>query len=198
MTRKGLPTTVALAALAAAALAIAGCGAGQYGFAHEYVPLDDEEDLYEVSTEYPYEAVTSDPADFDGKLIRWFGIVQQVDPSDDGRYRVRMSHQRHQDRHLCDGEANSSCRVTVHFKSSGGFTALLALREEDVVPGLDKVQPGSLIHVYGKVRCRMDEDEEQLVCDYDDLGGPLLDGQYYRQWPARYFVTTRAASSMLR
>jgi hypothetical protein len=185
-------------ALATAALIAVGCGAGQYGFSRHYTPLDDEEQYYEQSKEYPYESVTSDPADYDGKMLRWFGIVKKVEPTDDGRYRVQMSHQKHEDRHLCEGETHSSCRVTVHFKSSGAFSALLDLRQEDVVPGLDKVQPGSLVHVYGKVRCHMDEDEEQLVCDYDDLGGPLLDGVYYRQWPARYYVTTRAAGSMRR
>jgi len=28
--------------------------------------------------------------------------------------------------------------------------------------------------------------------------GIVLDGEYYRQWPARHFVTTRAASTMRR
>jgi hypothetical protein len=180
------------------ALLAAGCGAGQYGFSRHYVPLDDEEELYAESKELPFETVTADPKDFDGKPIRWFGIVEKVEPTDDGRYKVRMSHHQHQDRHLCEGETNSSCRVTVHFKSSGGFTALLELREEDVVPGLDKVQPGTLVHAYVQVRCRFDEDDEIMVCDYDDLGGLLMDGTYYRQWPARYFVTTRAAGSMRR
>jgi len=198
MSVKALLISTAALGLATAMFAVAGCGAGPYGFSRHYTPLDDEEDLYDSSKEYPYEAVTSDPDDYQGKTLRWFGIVQQVEPADDGRHRVRMSHHQHQDRHLCEGETHSSCRVTVHFKSSGGFTALLKLRQEDVVPGLDKVQPGSLLHVYGKVRCRYDEDDEETICDYDDLGGPLLDGEFYRQWPARYFVTTRAASSMRR
>jgi hypothetical protein len=198
MTDRALPISSALIGIAVVALITVGCGAGPYGFSRYYTPLGDEEDLYEKTAEYPYQAVTSDPADYQDKTLRWFGIVEQVDPADDGRYRVRMSHHQHQDRHLCDGETDSSCRVTVHFKSSGGFTALIKLRQEDVVPGLDKVQPGSLLHVYGKVRCRYDEDDEETICDYDDLGGPLIDGIYYRQWPARYFVTTRAASSMRR
>ena len=74
---------------------------------------------------------------------------------------------------------------------------LLSLRPEDTVPGLDKVQPGTLMRVFGRVRCRQNEDE-QMQCDYDEQGGILLEGVYYRQWPARYYVTTRAASQLRR
>ena len=31
-----------------------------------------------------------------------------------------------------------------------------------------------------------------------DRGGVILEAVYYRQWPARYFVTNRAAASMRR
>ncbi|MFO8073338.1 MAG: hypothetical protein R6V85_15840 [Polyangia bacterium] len=185
-----------LAALVAVGIA-AGCGAGRYGFAREYTPLDAEEPYLEKASAFTFEAVVSDPADFRDDLIGWFGVVEKVEPADDGRWKVRMAHRKHQRRHLCEDETSSSCRVTVHFKSSGGFTALLDLRPEDVRPGLDKVQPGTLIKVYGKVRCRENDDEE-IVCDYDDRGGVLLDGVWYRQWPARYYVTTRAAATMRR
>jgi hypothetical protein len=177
--------------------AFAGCGAGQYGFSRYYVPLDDEESYDEQGKEYPYGDVTSDPASFDGKMIAWFGVVEKVGVAPDGRYLIAMAHRQHQERHLCDDDSSASCRVTVHFKSSGGFTALVALSATDTTPGLDKVQPGSLLRVFGKVKCKQN-DEEQTVCEYDDRGGVLLDAVYYRQWPARYFVTTRAASDMRR
>ena len=183
--------------LAAVAAVVAGCGAGPYGFAREYVPLDEEEALHERGVELPYSAVVSDPADHRDALIAWFGVVESVTPADDGRHLIRLSHRTHRDRHLCDDESSSSCRVTVHFKSSGGFSALVELRPEDTVASLDKVQPGTLLRVFGKVRCR-ENDDEQIVCDYDDQGGILLDAVWYRQWPARYFVTTRAASTMRR
>lgn len=74
---------------------------------------------------------------------------------------------------------------------------MLALKATDIEPGLERIQPGTLMRIFGKVRCRENADE-QLECDYDDKGGVLLDGIYYRQWPAKYYLTTRAADSMLR
>lgn len=175
----------------------AGCGPGPYGFARYYVSMETEEAFYKQARNYTYSAVAADPDDYEGHLIVWFGIVQKIEPTQDGRYLVRLSHNKHKERHLCADDSNSSCRVTVHFKSSGGFSAILALRPEDVVPGLDKVQPGTLLRVYGRVRCRENEDGDK-ECDYDEQGGVLLDGVYYRQWPARYYVTTRAVESMRR
>lgn len=185
------------AGLACACALAAGCGAGQYGFSRTYRPLDAEEPYDAASTEYVYEDVTSDPAAYEGKPIAWFGMVKGVAATDDGRYRVSLSHHKHQPRHLCDSEADDSCRVTVHKESAGTFSALVQLRPEDTVPGLDKVQRGSLMRVFGKVRCRLN-DEEKQECDHDEGGGPLLDVEYYRQWPARYFVTTAAAGAMRR
>ncbi|MDD5306038.1 MAG: hypothetical protein PHU25_01835 [Deltaproteobacteria bacterium] len=182
---------------AALAPAFAGCGAGQYGFSRYYVPLDDEESYDEQGKEYGYGDVTSSPSSFEGKLIAWFGVVEKVTQAPDGRYLIALSHRQHQERHLCDDDSSGSCRVTVHFKTSGGFSAIVALTATDTSPGLNKVQPGSLLRVFGKVRCKQN-DEEQTVCEYDDRGGVLLDAVYYRQWPARYFVTTRAASTMRR
>ncbi len=178
-------------------LLVQACGSGPYGFTRYYMPSDSEEPFDKQARELPYGVVAANPDDYQEQLIGWFGIVQKVEQTQDGRYKVRMSHNQHKERHLCADDTNSSCRVTVHFKSSGGFSAILSLRPEDLVPGLDKVQPGTLMRVFGRVRCRQNE-EEQMECDYDEQGGVLLDGAHYRQWPARYYVTTRAASVMRR
>ena len=177
--------------------ALPACGAGQYGFAKEYAPLKDEASYDSASTEFVYEDVTGDPAAYDGKQIAWFGVVQKLALTDDGRYRIELSHHKHQPRHLCTSDADDSCRVTVHYDSVGDFTALVKLKVEDTVPGLDKVQPGTLLRVFGKVRCHLNEDERQ-ECEHDDAGGVVLDVAYYRQWPARYYATSRAAASMKR
>jgi len=190
-------TFLAFLFVAAACAAATACGAGPYGFAKTYVPVDGEDDYWDGAEEFTYESVNSNPDDYQGKLIGWFGVVESVTQKEDGGQEVRMSHRKHQPRHLCDSDSPSSCRVTVHFKSSGSFSARVALTPDDMKPGLDKVQPGSLLRVYGKVRCR-ENDDEQIECDYDDLGGILLDTIFYRQWPARFFVTTRAAESMRR
>jgi hypothetical protein len=187
----------AFAVAAGLAALLAGCGAGPYGFAREYAPLREEQALHEQGVELPYGAVIGTPAEYQGRLIAWFGVVESMDRAPDGRTRVRLAHRKHQERHLCDGESSGSCRVTVQFASQGGFSALIDFRPADLVPGLDKVQPGTLLRVYGKVRCQ-ENDDEQLECEYDDQGGIVLDANWYRQWPARHYVTTRAAGGMRR
>jgi hypothetical protein len=175
----------------------AACGPGPYGFSRYYDPADEEKPYDKQAREYAYGVVAANPDEFQDQLIAWFGVVEKIEFTKDGRQLIRLSHNQHKERHLCADDTNSSCRVTVHFNSSGGFSALLSLRSEDLVPGLDKVQPGTLMRIFGRVRCRKNEDE-QMQCDYDEQGGILLEGVYYRQWPARYYVTTRAASQLRR
>jgi hypothetical protein len=183
--------------LCACCAALPACGAGQYGFSKTYVPLDDETPYDATSTEYVFEDVTADPAAYEDKQIAWFGVVQNAALTDDGRYRIELSYHKHQARHLCSSDADDSCRVTVSTSDKGTFTALVKLRVEDTVPGLDKVQPGSLLRVFGKVRCHLNEDERQ-ECEHDERGGVILDVAHYRQWPARYYATSRQAAGMRR
>ncbi len=176
---------------------LCGCGAGPYGFARVYEPSEVEKPYHDRSRGYPFGIVAAKPHEFQGQLIAWFGIVKSVKQTEDGRYWIRMSHNTHRERHLCDGETNSSCRVTVHFKSTGEFSALLHIDQKDLVPSLDKIQPGTLLRVFGSVRCATD-DEGKPTCEFDENGGLVLEGEFYRQWPARYYVTTRAMSTMRR
>lgn len=180
-----------------AALLCGACGPGVYGFSRTYTPLEEEATYDAMSRHYTYGAVTANPDDFQDQLIAWFGVIETMEPTKDGRYLIRFAHHTHKERHLCESEANDSCRVTINFTPSGGFSALLELQAEDLVPSLDKIQPGTLMRVFGKVRCRENDDEE-IVCDRDERGGVLFEGVYYRQWPRRYYVTTRAAAVMTR
>jgi hypothetical protein len=173
------------------------CGPGPYGFARYYEPTKAEKPFFEQAEKHPYSIVAAKPDKYQDRLIAWFGIVQAVKATSDGRYLIHLTHNKHKQRHLCEGESSSSCRVTVHHKSTGGFSAVIDLRPADLRPGLDKVQPGTLMLIYGKVQCKKTEDE-QLQCAYDDQGGLLLDSAHYRQWPARYYVTTRAAEALRR
>lgn len=173
------------------------CGAGPYGFSRYYEPLDAEEPYHEKSRDVPYGVVAARPFDYQDTLLAWFGIVEGIEPMKDGRFLVRLSHHKHKDRHLCFDETSSSCRVTVHFKSSGNFSVAMHLNPEDMVPGLNKIQPGTLMRVFGKVRC-WEEGKGNYKCNFDEKGGLMLQGVYYRQWPARYYSTTRAAGSMRR
>ncbi len=176
---------------------VTACGAGPYGFARYYEPNDDEKQFHERATTVPYGVVASKPQDFENVLVAWFGIVEKAELIKDGRHLVRMTHHQHKERHLCADETSSSCRVTVNFKSSGGFSAALLLKPEDLVPGLDKIQPGTLMRVFGQVRCWKGE-EVKKECAFDENGGIILDGVFYRQWPARFYSTTRAAGVMRR
>ncbi len=165
---------------------LAACGgAGPYGYAREYEPLGDEEEWAEREQRIPYEDVRRDPADHVSSTVGWFGVVTGVDASGD-RARVAMSFRTHQARHLCEDERDSSCRVTVSDRSSGPFTAVVALRPEDQ-SGQDRVWQGSLLKVYGSPNG-----------EFDDQGGPVVEAQWYRHWPRGNYVTTGAAASMRR
>lgn len=197
MEKRLIHTLIKMTSLTLTAVLTSGCGVGPYGFSRYYVPTNEENPFFKQTGDYPYGVVTANPSEFEGQLISWFGVVQSIQETADGRHLVNMTHNRHKDRHLCADERNSSCRVTVHFKSSGGFSAILALHSSDLVPGLDKIQPGSLLKVYGRVRCRLDVNQEK-ICDYNEKGEIILEGAYYRHWPARYYVTTRRATSLRR
>ena len=175
----------------------AGCGAGPYGFSRYYEPLKEEKPYDEKAETFTCGMVTARPQDYIDKLIGWFGIVEKVVATKDGRHLVRLSYHPHKSRHLCETEVSSSCRVTVHYKATGGFSVLLDLRGEDMIPGLDKVQPGTLMRVFGKVQCQQ-TGRGKYQCERDDQGDVLLKGEYYRQWPARYYRTTRTANRMRR
>lgn len=173
------------------------CGPGPYGFARYYEPNKMEKQFFKQAETPPYRVVAADPDQYRDALLLWFGIVQTMEPAAGGKQLIRLTHNKHKERHLCEGESSSTCRVTVHYKSTGSFSIVIKLRPEDTKSGLDKVQPGTLMAVYGRVQCDNTGDG-QLRCAYDDQGGLLLDTVLYRQWPARYYVTTRAADGMRR
>lgn len=187
----------AILALLPAVSAVSACGAGPYGFSRYYTPSEEEETFDQTSREFTYGAVTARPKDYQEQLIGWFGIVESVKPADNGRQLVRLAYHKHKERHLCEGETESTCRVTVNHKSTGGFTAVVSLRPEDQVASLEKVQPGTLMRVFGKVRCQKDANGDPQ-CAYDEAGGVILDCVYYRQWPARYYRTTKTMGKMVR
>lgn len=174
---------------APALLLLTACGgAGQYGFAREYVPLDAEEPYIEETTEISYEEVRRDPADFSEATVAWFGVVTAVavDPSGSAPALVSMTFRTHQARHLCRDETRGSCRVTVSERAGGPFSALVEIRPDDR-DGETRLWNGSLLKVYGVP-----------TGDFDDEGGPILRARWYRHWPRGYFVTTGAAGAMRR
>jgi len=167
---------------------VASCGGGgQYGYAREYEPLSEEEDLLETADAANYEEVRRDPDAYKSKLITWFGLVTDVTTDRmTGKVKVAMDLRFHQERHLCFDQFDSSCRVTISERSGGPFTAIIDLRTEDA-GGTDRLYAGSLLRVYGRPNG-----------DFDDQGGPILVASYYRHWPRNTFATTALHSKMRR
>jgi hypothetical protein len=167
--------------------ALGGCyNAGPYGYDHYYVPLDYEDDLVETAQEAVFNEVRTDPEDFGGTLISWFGVVEQVDAGEGGASIVRLSFRTHQERHLCFEEERNTCRVTVSQASAGTFTARVRLRPEDQ-QGQNSIGSGSLLRVYCHV-----------TGEFDAEGGPLLDCEQYRHWPRGQWAHTGMRGQMRR
>lgn len=166
-------------------LAAACGGGGQYGYARQYEPLDAEEKHMREASTITYEEVRRDPNDFRSSTLGWFGIVQSPpDVADDGKARVHMTFRTHQERHLCEEQAESSCRVTVSDKAGGPWTAVVELRPGDI-EGETRVWQGSLLKVYGSP-----------TGEFDEQGGPVVEADWYRHWPRGKFVTTAMRSVM--
>jgi hypothetical protein len=174
--------------VAATTLALfAGCyDAGLYGYDTHYVPLDAEEALHEHAVEAVFNDVRTDPNDFAGQLVGWFGAVEGLAEANDGATVVRLGFRAHQERHLCASEERGSCRVTVSQASSGSFSARLRLRAADA-SGQNRVAAGSLLRVY----CR-------VTGEFDAEGGPLLECEDYRHWPRGQWAHTGMRGEMRR
>ena len=173
--------------LLAVPVALAACySAGIYGYDRTYVPLDDEDDLIERASVPPYVDVKRDPREFRGKMLTWFGVVTTTESGQGGRTALHLAHRIHQDRHLCADMERDTCRVTVSERSEGPFTAEVQVRSEDS-GGRNRLQPGSLIRVYGEV-----------TGGYDSEGGPVVQARWYRHWPRGQYLTTAARGQMRR
>lgn len=179
----------ALLALTLGAAFSACSGGGRYGYSRSYSPLSDESDWLErANNDAVYDEVRRMPEQYRGQVLSFFGVVTSVDLRSSGAtVRVAMQIRTHQERHLCEEESDSSCRVTVSARDGGPFTAVLQLRADDT-QGENRVQVNSLLRVFGTL----------APGEYDDQGGPVLNVQYYRHWPRGEYVTTAAASALRR
>ncbi len=165
---------------------LAGCyNGGPYGYDQHYSPLDAEEEYFERASEAVYNDVRTDPEDFTGQLLSWFGIVEATETAGDATV-VRMAFRTHQARHLCRNEERESCRVTVSQASPGSFSARIELVSDDL-QGRNRIAPGSLLRVY----CN-------ITGEFDTEGGPLLECEHYRHWPRGQWAHTGMRSEMRR
>jgi hypothetical protein len=167
-------------------VSIAGCGGGgPYGYSRSYSVLGEESPYFDRATESSYEEVRRTRPE-EQPFISWFGVVRGIEEAG-GHTRLALSLRAHQERHLCEGPGDDSCRVTVSEREIGTFTAIVDLRAADREAGPTRLQIGSLVRVYGRAT------EET-----DTNGGPVLSTEWYRHWPPHYYVTTRASSTMRR
>ncbi len=161
-------------------------GTDPYGHGREYVAADGEDSYLEKAHDVSYEDVRRDPLSFKTQLIGWFGSVTAIDKDKDGAVKVALDLRFHQPRHLCSDQFESSCHVTISERAGGPFTTTLKLKPRDA-QGEDKLNVGSLVKIYGTPSG-----------EFDDRGGPIIDTQWYRQWPHGAFVTTSGHVTMLR
>lgn len=177
--------TLAYSSVVLLALVPACGGGGRYGYAHEYSNVDGEDAYARRVVDASYEEVRRARLE-DQAFIGWFGVVIEPPVTEGAVTTLVLSLRAHQDRHLCSTGSSDSCRVTVSEREIGRFTAHVHERPEDAAEGTLRLAVGSLVRVYGR----------SVGNDASDF--PIIDAEWYRHWPAHYFVTTSAAASMRR
>lgn len=177
---------LAVVSLLACLFLVPACGGGgQYGYAHEYSAISGEDAYLSRAVDTSYEEVRRARVE-DQTFVGWFGVVVDPPVVEGDTTRLTLSLRAHQDRHLCSTSSSDSCRVTVSEREIGRFTALVHVRPEDLAEGPTRLNVGSLVRVYGR----------STGNDASDF--PILAAEWYRHWPAHYYVTTAAAASMRR
>jgi len=168
--------------------AIWGCSsAGPYGFSRSYAPLGAEEAALQGSERYDPVMSKRLPDEWRSKKLDVFGIVLARSEGRDGLADLTLSVRRLAARNLCEEADESTCRVTIGDQELARVHALVKLSQTDNV-GNDRVQPRSLLRVVGKLEDQSNKED----------GSDVLLGEFYRHWPAAYFVTEQARSYMRR
>lgn len=176
---------LALSCLVLFALVPACGGGGPFGYAHEYSTISGEDAYLHRAVDTSYEEVRRARPE-DQTFVGWFGVVVEPPVTEGDTTRLTLSLRAHQDRHLCSTSSSDSCRVTVSEREIARFTALVHVHPEDAAEGPMRLSVGSLVRVYGT----------STGNDANDF--PIIAAEWYRHWPAHYYVTTAAASSMRR
>jgi hypothetical protein len=172
--------------LAIAALVMGCHGAGLYGHAPQYAPLDDEAVAAAGSREYDPVMAQRQPEEWRKGNVSLFGVVESRTPGPGGRALLKLSVRALALRNLCDNrDDDDSCRVTVSSKDFGVVSVLVSLRAEDDV-GPHSIAPKSLLRVVGTIG--------QDVSQSD--GAPIVRATFYRHWPPFFYVTMASARDM--
>jgi hypothetical protein len=169
------------------ALSASAChGAGPYGFAVQYAPLEAESHATANAREYDPVMVQRDPEGWRKQPTTLFGVVTRRAPGPSGQAYLTISVRRLEPRNLCaNANDEDSCRVSVSDRDFGVVHAIVALRHEDDV-GETSLGIGSLVRIVGKL------DESNDPAD----GAPVIRATYYRHWPRNFYVTRASAVNL--
>jgi hypothetical protein len=153
-------------------------GAGLYGHAPAYAPIDDEASV--VASARPYDAAgaRSQGPEAWRQAVVLFGVVESRGPGPGGQALLRLSVRALEPSNVCERPADEdSCRVTVSDRDEGAVWALVRLRGDDSVGPL-AVGQRSLVRVVGAVG--------QDVSPTD--GAPVVHASWYRHFPPAQYV----------
>lgn len=191
LVRTAVWTHVAIAS-GAGGVSVGCAGAGPYGYAQVYAPLDAEQAAVDGSVPYDPSAVRRRAKQWQGRTVNAFVIVERVQSlkGNPSQLDVVASLRTLQPRNLCQEPDESSCRVTV---SDQSFDAVRVVLSQEVVwpkggEHPDSIQPGSLLRVIGKVT--------PPAADADEV--PRIDATLVRHWPLKTYVTASNRDIMRR
>jgi hypothetical protein len=172
----GLAATVA-------SLSTACHGAGPYGHAPVYEPLDDEAKAASSSRELDTVAYEQKPDEWRKGPVMAFGFVDDRQPGPGGQAMLKLSVRRLEPRNFCQkANDDDTCRVTVSDKDYGVVYALVALHGDDDTGPL-AVRAESLVRVVGMI-------------GEDVNNAPVIHATFYRHWPRNTYVTRSATGEI--
>ncbi|MEN9581289.1 MAG: hypothetical protein RJA70_4298 [Pseudomonadota bacterium] len=177
---------IAFAGLAASCY-LACSSAGPYGHAKDYAPLGAEVDAASGAADYDPVMAGRQFDRWIGKSVSVFGVVKTRKELPDGSADLTLSIRTRQPRNLCESTDEETCRVTVGDHEFGVVHVSARLTPEDA-EGSRRLGPGSLVRAIGAVKREV----------HAQTGNAVIAGQFYRHWPAGYYVTTQARAYMLR
>jgi hypothetical protein len=173
---RGLSVSISTLVLAA------GCGgAGLYGHAPTYAPIDEEASIVASAREYDGAGAHPQGAEGSRKPVALFGVVESRAPGPGGHALLKLRVRHLEPSNVCERPADSdSCRVTVSDKDEGALWALVSLRGDDDVGPL-AVGQRSLVRIVGTIG--------QDVSPAD--GAPVVHASWYRHFPPAQYLSKR-------
>jgi len=159
-----------------------GCGgAGAYGHAPNYAPIDPEVSAVAGAREYDAASARVQGPEAWRKAVVLFGVVESRAAGPGGQAFLKLSVRRLEPRNQCsrDGD-DDSCRVTVSERDAGTVWTLVSLRGDDDV-GPFAVGQRSLVRIVGAIG--------QDVSTTD--GSPVVHASWYRHFPPPQYLVAR-------